>query len=111
MPFTDLLQSWRTQPARQKTRQVYSIQLTAADAARLHALAELFPGTEPEQIVTDLLHAGLQEIEAAMPYLPGSKVIREDDFGDPVYEDVGMTPHFLDLIRKYEKELSVTGKQ
>jgi hypothetical protein len=111
MPFTDLLQTWRTQPARQKTRQLYSIQLTTGDAARLHALVELFPGTEQEQIVTDLLHAALQEIEAAMPYAPGNRVIREDDFGDPVYEDVGMTPRFLELIRKYEKVLSIAGDE
>ena len=111
MPFTDLLQSWRTQPARQKTREHYSIRLTTADAARLHALAELFPGTGQEQIVTDLLHAALQEIEAAMPYSAGSRVIREDDFGDPVYEDVGMTPRFLELTRKYENELSITGDE
>ena len=25
------------------------------------------------------------EIEAAMPYVPGERVIREDDHGDPVY--------------------------
>jgi hypothetical protein len=111
MPFTDLLQSWRTQPARQKTQEFYSIRLTTADAARLHALAELFPGTDQEQIVTDLLHAALQEIEAAMPYSAGSRVIREDDFGDPVYEDVGMTPRFLELTRKYENELSITGDE
>jgi hypothetical protein len=38
-------------------------------------------------------------------------VIREDDFGDPVYEDVGMTPRFLELTRKYESELSITGDE
>jgi hypothetical protein len=110
MPFTDLLHSWQARPARQKTRQHYAVQLTTPDAARLHALAALFPGTDPEQIVTDLLHAALQEIEAAMPYTPGPRVIREDDFGDPVYEDVGMTPKFLQLTRKYENELAVTGE-
>ena len=39
-----------------------------------------------------LLRAGLDEIEAAMPYERGPKVISRDDQGDPVYEDVGLTP-------------------
>ena len=60
------------------------------DAARLHALAELFPGRTREQIITDLLGAALQEVAAAMPYVPGKKVISTDEQGDPVYEDAGL---------------------
>ena len=29
-----------------------------------------------------------------MPYEPGPKVISRDDHGDPVYEDIGLTPAF-----------------
>jgi len=54
-------------------------------------------------MVTDLLGAAIDEVEATMPYIPGSKVIREDDHGDPVYEDAGMTPKFLELTRKHRK--------
>ncbi len=75
------------------------------DAARLQALAELFPGQSIEEIVTDLLAAGLDEIAAAMPYVKGPKVISRDDHGDPVYEDVGLTPRFVELTRKYKKNL------
>ena len=75
------------------------------DAARLHALAELFPGQPIEDIVTDLLHAALDEIAAAMPYEPGPKVISRDDHGDPVYEDIGLTPRFVELTRKFKKSL------
>jgi hypothetical protein len=32
-------------------------------------------------------------------------VIREDEYGDPVYEDTGLTPQFLELVRKYQKQL------
>jgi len=71
----------------------------------LHALAELFPGRSIEEIVTDLLHAGLDEIAAAMPYEPGPKVISRDDHGDPVYEDIGLTPRFVALTRRFKKTL------
>jgi hypothetical protein len=31
------------------------------------------------------------------------KVIREDDLGDPIYEDVDPTPKFLDLVRNHRE--------
>ena len=103
MKFRDLLDSWKQSPKPLETRQHYSIKLPIEDAARLQALAELHPGTDPERMVTDLLGAAIDEVEATMPYIPGSKVIREDDHGDPVYEDAGMTPKFLELTRKHRK--------
>lgn len=105
MPFKALLDSWRDTPNPELSSERYSIRLPTDDAARITALAELFPGTSPESIIADLLHAGLDEIEAAMPYEAGEKVIREDEFGDPVYEDVGLTPRFLDLVRQHRDKL------
>ena len=87
------------------------MRLPLDDAARLHALAELFPGQSVEEIVTDLLSAGLDEIAAAMPYERGAKVISRDDQGDPLYEDVGLTPRFVELTRKYKKNLETSGKK
>jgi len=87
------------------------VRLPLDDAARLHALAELFPGQAVEEIVTDLLSAGLDEIAAAMPYERGPKVISRDDHGDPLYEDVGLTPRFVELTRKYKKNLETSGKK
>src|SRR5208283_1855446 len=87
------------------TAKTYSIRLPLDDASRLHALTELFPGRTIEEIVTDLLHAGLDEIAAAMPYEPGPKIISRDDHDDPVYEDIGLTPRFVELTRKFKKSL------
>ena len=64
-----------------------------------------FPAAAVEEIITDLLHAGLDEIAAAMPYEPGPKVISRDDHGDPVYEDIGLTPRFVELTRRFKKTL------
>src|SRR5208283_2406096 len=66
--FKPLLDRWKKDAAPALTAKTYSIRLPLDDASRLHALVELFPGRAPEEIITDLLHAGLDEIAAAMPY-------------------------------------------
>ena len=105
MKFKPLLDRWKKEPLPVRTAKEYSMRLDLDDAARLHALAELFPGQPIEVIVTDLLHAAIDEIAAAMPYERGPKVISRDDHGDPVYEDIGMTPRFVDLTRRFKKSL------
>ena len=105
MKFKPLLDRWKKEAAPVRTAKEYAIRLELDDASRLHALAELFPGQPLELIITDLLHAGLDEIAAAMPYEAGPKIISRDDHGDPAYEDVGLTPRFVELTRKYKKEL------
>ena len=103
MPFKALLDSWAEAKSPELSEERYSVRLPVEDAARIEALTELFPGTTVDQIVADLLRSGLDSLQAAMPYVPGEKVIREDEFGDPVYEDVGLTPRFLELTRKRQK--------
>ena len=36
----------------------------------------------------------------------GRQVVATDEQGDPLYEDIGPTPRFLSLARKYLRELS-----
>jgi hypothetical protein len=103
--FKPLLDRWRKELPPVRTAREYAIRLPIDDAARLHALLELFPGRTAEEIVTDLLHAGLDEIEAAMPYEPGPRVISQDDHGDPVFEDIGLTPRFVERSRQIKKTL------
>ncbi len=105
MKFKDLLTSWQQGADRPRTAREYAVRLPLDDAARLHALAELFPGRTLEQIITDLLGVALQEVAAAIPYVPGPKVISSDEQGDPVYEDVGLTPRLMELTRKHRKRL------
>ena len=105
MSFKDLLENWRENAASARTATEYAVRLPIDDAARLAALAEMFPGRTPEQLITDLLGAALQEIETSMPYVAGKKVISNDEQGDPIYEDVGLTPRFVELTRKNRKKL------
>jgi hypothetical protein len=106
--FKALLDRWRKDPPPLRTAREYPVRLPLEDAARLHALCDLFPGRAVEELITDLLHAGLDEIVAAMPYEAGPKIISHDDQGDPVYEDIGLTPRFAELTRKLKKTLETT---
>jgi hypothetical protein len=106
MKFKSLLDRWKKQAQPSLTAREYAVRLALDDASRLHALADLFPGHAIEEIITDLLHAALDEVAASMPYEPGPKVISRDDQGDPVYEDVGLTPRFIELTRQYRKSLA-----
>ena len=106
--FKSLLDRWKKEALPVRTAKEYAVRLDLDDASRLHALADLFPGQPIEVIITDLLRAGFDEIAAAIPYVRGPKVISRDDQGDPVYEDIGLTPRFVELTRKYKKQLQAS---
>jgi hypothetical protein len=103
--FKELLDSWRTTAAAPRTAKSYAVRLPVDDAARLGALAEMFPGRSAEQLITELLGVALKDVAAAMPYVAGTRVISSDEQGDPVYEDVGPTPRFIELTRKHLRAL------
>ena len=109
--FKALLDHWKKDLPPVRTAREYAMRLPLEDAARLHALAELFPGCTVEALVTDLLHAALDEIVAAMPYEAGPKIISRDDQGDPVYEDIGPTPRFMELARAHRRRLEAGDKR
>jgi len=109
MTFKQLLERWSSAPHVERTDKEYAVRLPIDSAARLHALTDLYDGVSSEEIITDLLSVALDQIETAMPYIAGENVIREDEFGDPVYEDTGPTPKFERLRREHLKRLGGAG--
>ncbi len=105
MSFKALLDAWAAEKSPVKTDETYEVRLSVHDAARVHAFADLYPGVDRERVITDLLSVALDRIEASIPYEPGDKVIREDDHGDPIYEDTGLTPKFIALVKKHREGL------
>lgn len=105
MKFRQLLDTWAESSEPARTETAYAVHLPLDDAARIEALAELFPGRTREQIITDLLSAALRELQAAMPYVRGDQVISRDEQGDPIYGDAGLSPRFLALARKHRGAL------
>jgi hypothetical protein len=110
MSFKELLESWRATAAAPRTASTFAVRLPLDEAAQLAALAEMFPGRAPEQLITELLGAALKELAAAMPYVAGKRVISTDEQGDPIYEDVGPTPRFMALSRAHRRSLEAGGK-
>lgn len=106
MSIKELLESWREQAAVPRTAGTWAVHLPLDDAARLAALAEMFPGRSAEQLITELLGKALKELVAAMPYVAGKRVISTDEQGDPLYEDVGPTPRFMALARRHYTALA-----
>lgn len=101
MKVKDLPLIWEKHNSGQLTEESYRIRLATEDAAKLKALAELYPRRAVTDLISDLLSASLNEIESSMPYVRGDTVIARDEEGDPLYEDVGPTPKFLSLTQKH----------
>lgn len=106
MKIADLILRWRDQTHPPLAGKRYQMQLSLRDAARIEALQVMYPDCSEEEIVSDLLRAALDELEVAMPYVPGSRIIAEDDQGDPIYEDLGPTPRFYTLSHEFLRKLS-----
>ena len=111
MRIKELLREWDQKARSPRTVEEYAVRLPLRDAARIHALAEMYPGRRPEDIITDLLSAALDELEESLPYVPGTRVIAEDEFDDPIYEDTGPTPRLVLLTRKYERLLADAAQE
>ncbi len=108
--FQPLLTRWQTIARSPAPRLSLQTELDHHDVARLQALADLYPGCDVATLMADLLHHSLNELEASFPYVHGERQVGEDEFGDPVYEDVGLTPRFLALTRKHLQALDARGK-
>jgi len=101
MNIQELIKLWETHASGALTQEEFSIRLPIEDAAKLKALAEMYPRRSITDIITDLLSSSLENIESSMPYICGTKVVARDEEGDPMFEDVGPTPRYLDLTKKH----------
>lgn len=106
MKIRELLAEWQDKASARQTTDEYAIRLSLHDAARVRALAAMYPGRTETQIISELLTAALDELEASFPYVQGSRVVAEDEQNDPIYEDIGPTPRFHQLTRRFSGELA-----
>lgn len=100
MRVKELMKQWEDASKGARTDQLFSIPLPLKEAAQVLALKEMYPDCTEEQILTDLLSYALGELNQAFPYEAGLEVA-QDEFGDPIYEDIGLTPKFIRLAQKY----------
>ena len=105
MKISELVSEWESSATGHMSNRHYSIPLDVESAARLAALAEMYPKRSTEELLGELVGAALEAIETSLPYVRGNQVIATDEQGDPVYEDIGPTPRFLALSRKHLQEM------
>ncbi|WP_252274351.1 pilin assembly protein [Pseudomonas subflava] len=106
MKIRELVRHWEQNSRGRLTPSQYHIHLDLESAARLAALCEMYPRRGTEEMLGELIGAALEELEASLPYIKGNKVVATDEQGDPLYEDIGPTPRFLALSRKYLQQMS-----
>lgn len=106
MKIRELAQQWEENAKGRLTKTEYAIHLDLESAARLAAITEMYPKRQTEELLGELIGAALEELEASFPYVKGQQVIATDEEGDPLYEDVGPTPRFLALSRRFLQDLS-----
>lgn len=106
MRIAELIQRWQEEKFPCTDNRTYEVSLPLRDAARIEALHMMYSHCSDSQIMADLIRAGLDELEVAMPYVPGNRVIAEDDYGDPIYEDLGPTPQFYSLSHEILRKLT-----
>ncbi|WP_295477173.1 hypothetical protein [uncultured Pseudomonas sp.] len=91
--FQALLNDWENHARQAQERSQVTLSLYRHDQVKIKALAEAY-GLDEATVTEGLLHAALQEAEAAIPYVKGAEVIRVEE-GEPVYDDAGRTPAFV----------------
>ena len=111
MKIRDLAQHWEENAKGRLTDTGYTIRLDVEAAARLAAIAEMYPKRHPEELLGELIGAALEELEASFPYVRGAQVVATDEEDNPLYEDVGPTPRFLTLSRRYLHDLSASSDE
>ncbi|NWE46087.1 pilin assembly protein [Pseudomonas gingeri] len=106
MKIRELAQHWEENAKGRLTDSGYAVHLDVEAAARLAAITEMYPKRSPEELLGELIGAALEELEASFPYVQGQHVVATDEEGDPLYEDVGATPRFLTLSRRYLHDMA-----
>jgi hypothetical protein len=109
MKIRELVSHWEKNATGRMTSNLYQIRLDMESAARMAALSEMYPKRNPEELLSELIGAALEELEGSLPYVKGSQVVATDEQGDPLYEDIGPTPRFLALARKYLTAMTQQG--
>ncbi|MEQ9464156.1 MAG: type 1 pili tip component [Haliea sp.] len=105
MRIEELARNWESEATGEEALFDYRVSLPLEDAAKLEALTELFPRRIREQLIAELLSAAMDDLVSCMPYAQGERVIARDDRGDPIYEDVGLTPEYLRLTQEHRRRL------
>lgn len=101
MMLKELVAQWESHAHGVLTIDTYAVHLLVEDAAKIDALAEMYPKRTKDQLISELLSAALGQLEESFPYVQGTAIVATDEMGDAIYADIGPTPRFMELTKKY----------
>lgn len=104
MKAKDLASVWAAPDNSRLTAKQSSFRLPVHVAAKLAALAEMYPQKTKTQLVADLLSAALTDLEAGLPAFPGEPFPEEEN-GEQLFNATGPAERFRTLTNKHYVEL------
>lgn len=105
MKSSDLHNLWTAPDNSRITSKQYSFRLPVHVAAKLAALAEMYPQKTRTEIVGDLLATALDELVKGMPFIQGRSYGFHPDSDEEIFEDVGPASRFWRLADKHYQDL------
>jgi len=105
MKIKQLVSYWDKHAQGRLTAEPYMAKLSESHSKQLEQLAELYPMKTSSELLRDLVSAALDELETSFPYVQGEKVVAHDEDGFEIYEDIGMTPKFIEYSQRHMEKL------
>ena len=107
----ELVEQWESAGQEPLTAQEYAIRLPVSVAAKVTALAEVYPQHPIECILRDLIGLALDEVEAALPQSAEGRIVSEDDEGNPIFDQTGRAVRYQACVERLDAELSAQAAQ
>ena len=104
MKTKDLHMIWEAPDNSRLTAKQFTVRLPIRVAAQLAALSEMYPRKAKTDLIGDLLAAGLDELEQALPVTEVGDILRVDENDEPIRKTIGPRARFCALRDKYLKE-------
>ena len=101
-PISQMLRAWQQHLVEHHPHLTYEVPVNREDVVKLEALAELYQ-LPLSDVIANLISSALKEAEQKMPYKQGKEVIRIEE-GEPIYEDAGDTPRYLEIKQRLEQQ-------
>ena len=104
MKIEQLISRWKMLPQEEFDGEKYTVKISHSEAAKIEAIQKLYSGLNSQMVIHQLLVSALNSFEEALPYVQGSRITGEDEFGDPIFEDIGDMPKYLKFIEKHHQK-------
>lgn len=105
MKSSDLHNLWTAPDNSRITSKQFSFRLPVHVAAKLAALAEMYPQKTRTEIVGDLLATSIDDLINALPVYEGKSIGYISQLGEEIFEEFGPRITFWQLADKHYREL------